>query len=210
MPKIVDPEQRRAAIADAVVGEIVEHGIRAVTLARVAARSGLAIGSVRHYVANFDELLELSLALVQERGAERVRASGVLDETDPAARLAGFVEVLAPTTEEDHRANIVFLEYLALARTEPRLAEYIEAAQVQARKQVGDMLREMLGDAATDDDIRLETMQLMALSDGLALAAEHAGGPYSPDDIHALALRHVERVRAAYPPTSAANIDARP
>nr|WP_255352576.1 MULTISPECIES: TetR family transcriptional regulator [Nocardiopsis] len=35
-----------------MINEITDHGIRSVTLARISTRTGLAIGSIRHYFGN--------------------------------------------------------------------------------------------------------------------------------------------------------------
>ena len=71
MPKQVDPEQRRLLVADAVLDEILENGIQSVTLARIAQRTGLAIGSIRHFFSGFDEVLAFTFEVVVARMRER-------------------------------------------------------------------------------------------------------------------------------------------
>lgn len=57
MPKIVDPGARRRAVADAVLRVIGREGVEGASLRNVAEEAGLAIGSVRHYFRDHDELL---------------------------------------------------------------------------------------------------------------------------------------------------------
>lgn len=49
MPKIVDHEQRRQRLAEAVWALTLAHGLEGVTLRKVAAQAGVSMGLVQHY-----------------------------------------------------------------------------------------------------------------------------------------------------------------
>ncbi|NLZ97477.1 MAG: TetR family transcriptional regulator, partial [Micrococcus sp.] len=49
MPKIVDHEQRRRELAQAIWSIIALRGLSAVTLRSVAAEAGVSMGTVQHY-----------------------------------------------------------------------------------------------------------------------------------------------------------------
>jgi AcrR family transcriptional regulator len=74
MPKVVDPGQRREAIADAVLAVVAREGLSAATLRNVAAEANLAIGSVRHYFDSHDELIIFAAQELDRRISRRVRA----------------------------------------------------------------------------------------------------------------------------------------
>ena len=74
MPKIVDREERRSQVADAAFRVIAGEGLAAVTLQKVATEAGLNIGSVRHYVDNYEELLVFAMRSMVDRVADRLMA----------------------------------------------------------------------------------------------------------------------------------------
>lgn len=61
MPRVVDHEDRRAAISDAVVAIVLADGLGAVTFRSVAARIGASTSVVTHYVGSRDELLAVAV-----------------------------------------------------------------------------------------------------------------------------------------------------
>ena len=98
MPKIVDHEQRRRELAEALWRVIADSGPDAVSIRSVAAEAGLSTGALRHYFQTREELLVFAMDLAEQRVADRVRAH--MAAQDPAAtmveRVAGLVEQLLP------------------------------------------------------------------------------------------------------------------
>ncbi|GAA0622635.1 TetR/AcrR family transcriptional regulator [Kutzneria viridogrisea] len=80
MPKIVDRKQRRDEVAAALWRVAYRDGWSAVSLRRVAAEAGLSLGSVQHYFAGTDDLLNYAVG-------------GVLDALDD--QLVGQLTTLA-------------------------------------------------------------------------------------------------------------------
>jgi DNA-binding transcriptional regulator YbjK len=82
MPKIVDHEERRSRVAEAVCRLIARGGFEAVTLRAVAAEANSSLGAVQHYLKTRDDML---MAALQHIIAQRHHARR---EREPRARLA--------------------------------------------------------------------------------------------------------------------------
>jgi len=67
MPKIVDHEERRRAIASAAVDAIAANGLEGVKLADIAAAAGVTTGAIAHYFPDKDAVLAAALEEVCTR-----------------------------------------------------------------------------------------------------------------------------------------------
>jgi DNA-binding transcriptional regulator YbjK len=74
MPKLVDPDQRRSELAQAVWTVIRRDGLQRASVRNVAREAGLSMGSLRHYFASQSELLCFAMQLVGDRARARVAA----------------------------------------------------------------------------------------------------------------------------------------
>ncbi|RKS08747.1 TetR family transcriptional regulator [Nocardiopsis sp. Huas11] len=101
MPKIVDHEQRRRELTEALWRVIAESGPEAVSIRTVAAEAGLSTGALRHYFQTREELLVFAMRLAEERVTERMIAHQ--SAQDPATtvvdQVAGLAEQLLPLDE---------------------------------------------------------------------------------------------------------------
>ncbi|MFE8910508.1 TetR/AcrR family transcriptional regulator [Streptomyces globisporus] len=201
MPPRVAPEARRELIADAVIHEIAEHGLRSVTLARIAARTGLAIGSIRHYFGDtFREVMRFTLGvLIQRIGRRRATRA-----TDPVSRLVDAISLVAPTTDQERRENSALIEYHVAARTDPELASEIAKASTQGVEAVHTVLREVLADKDVGEEaLRREALLLFTLIEGFSLSSSTLPAPLDQSDVRAVAAMTVQRMRDAYAPIGA-------
>lgn len=98
MPKIVDHEERRRSLAEALWRVIADHGPRAVSIRGVAAEAGLSTGALRHYFQTREELLAFALDLSEERVVQRMEEHGrTFDPEAPMIdRALGFAEQMMP------------------------------------------------------------------------------------------------------------------
>jgi|SRR5690625_1249465 len=110
MPKKVDHQQRRAAMAEALWKVAAYQGLEAVSLSRVAQEAGVSKGRVQHYFPSRDALLDYTATRVQDRVNQRIRAnlhqaSGSIDATR-----AALLGVLPLDTESaiDTRVGFAF------------------------------------------------------------------------------------------------------
>lgn len=198
MPKRVDPDARREQVADAVIEEIVAHGLRAVTLARIAARTGLAVGSIRHYFGDtLREVMRFTLGIVIQRVVRR----DVGLSQEPAIRIVDAIVLAAPTSEQQRKENIAFVEYRVMARTDPEFAADIAAASFAGTQVIRSLLREALGDRRIDEEsLHREALLLFTLVEGFSFSSALSIDPLSEADVRSVVRATLHRLRDAYPP----------
>lgn len=209
MPKIVDPEQRREAIADALFAVIREDGFSKVSLATVADRAGLAIGSVRHFVGTREEMIRFAFDTASARIHERIltRARPLLDgfegeSVSSEARLQTAVDLLCeflPLDDARRDEAVVWIEFEAAARTDPQLAETSQRAAAQLVRLIEVILEsaERRGALADGLDFTVETARLSALLDGLTIRAALHPDLVTPETARRVVAAHLHQLRGA-------------
>ncbi|NJQ04423.1 TetR/AcrR family transcriptional regulator [Streptomyces lonarensis] len=198
MPKRVDPDLRREQVADAVIDEIDAHGLRTVTLARIAARSGLAVGSIRHYFGDtLGEVMRFTLSTLIRRAVNRnPRLSG-----DPATRIADVITFVAPTNEQERKENAALLEYRVMARTDPALAAEVAATASATMAAIRSLLVEALPPGSIEEEaLDREVLHLHSLVEGFSFSAGLSPRPLREEDVRAVAEAAVHRVLRSYAP----------
>ncbi|PCC37741.1 hypothetical protein CIK66_17790 [Brachybacterium alimentarium] len=202
MAQRVDPDARREQIADAVIEEIAAHGLRSVTLARIATRTGLAIGSIRHYFGDtLREVMRFTLGILIQRIVRR----DVELSDDPATRIADVITLAAPTSEQERTENIAFVEYRVLARTDPEFAADIAATSLAGAEAIRSLLRDALDDRTIDEEaLRREALLLFTLIEGFSLSSALSSSPLRETDVRAVVTATMHRLRDAYPPAEKA------
>ncbi|MFJ2173062.1 TetR/AcrR family transcriptional regulator [Streptomyces sp. NPDC087851] len=202
MPKRANPDIRRERVADAVIEEIAAHGIRSVTLARISARTGLAIGSIRHYFGDtVREVMRFTLGVVLQRAASR----GAKMSDDPVARIVDVIAFTAPTSEQERKENIALVEYRVMARTDPELASEIAATSLAGAEVIRSLLRDALADRAIDEEaLHREALLLFALVEGFSFSSALLSAPLNEADVRAVVTATVRRLLDALPPSGEA------
>ncbi|MFI9814386.1 TetR/AcrR family transcriptional regulator [Saccharothrix variisporea] len=196
MPKVVDPEARRRAVAEAVFRVVRAQGLEQASLRNVAEEAGLAIGSVRHYFTDHDELLSFALDELIARVERRVfaRVDEIRDATTSQQRRAGVEELLGellPLDADRHDEAVVWLEFSQAARTRPTLRPAARRLYEGIRMIVGRVL-ERSGVPGEE-----EVERLAALLDGLAVNAVLQPDLMTPAKIRAVLRRHLDGLEAA-------------
>lgn len=92
MPKVVDHEQWRREIAEAVWRVIRRNGVEGASVRTVAEEEGWLAGALRHYFGTQSELLDFAIELAAERIRQRI---GALELTDDPRRAAATLRVAA-------------------------------------------------------------------------------------------------------------------
>ncbi|KIQ18453.1 TetR/AcrR family transcriptional regulator [Rhodococcus sp. MEB064] len=98
MPKLVDHDERRRAIAAATWRLIASKGIDAANMRDIAAAAGYTNGALSHYFSGKDEIVRAAFELVSEATDER--AASVAGDAKGLAALRVLCMEVMPTTAE--------------------------------------------------------------------------------------------------------------
>jgi DNA-binding transcriptional regulator YbjK len=167
VPRIVDHEQRRQEIADALWRVIRRDGFAAASVRTVSAEAGWSTGAIRHYFSSQSELTAFAMATLGERVQARVAQAG--QRVTDLDTLAEFVEEVLPLDAQRRGESEVWLALTAAARTDPALGALAEEAHRGLRSLCESAVRYVAAQAGASLDVRLETDRLHALVDGLAV-----------------------------------------
>ena len=168
MPRVVDHQQRRAELVDAVWQLIIDDGLPGITIRRVAQRSGWSSGAVRHYLPTREAILDAAAQRVSEVIEERVRA--VDASVAPLDGLVGVLAAVLPTEDRIRRASQVWLAFVGQAASDSGIAD----AQGILYRDLNRLLVEVLAVlAASGYDVAggpvAAATELQALVDGLTV-----------------------------------------
>ena len=121
MPKVVDHEQRRRELAEAVWRIVRRDGIDHASVRAVAAESGWSSGSLRHYFPTQNALLGFAMELAYRRFLARLERIGTTAGHREVVRAIAH-EMLAVDDERQAEAAVL-LSFLPRAMVEPTLHE---------------------------------------------------------------------------------------
>ncbi len=172
MPKVVDHEERRAELGEAVWRLASRDGLEAVTLRGVAAEAGWSTGALVHYFADKEELVVFAFRTVADRVMRRVAQAE--EATGDPFELARAMLVEGLPLDRDRQAEVrVWFAFLGLALSRPALARDQRLTYRAWRVRVAERLAEAQerGDLRRDVDPEAEAAALIALVDGLAVQA---------------------------------------
>lgn len=151
MPRVVDHDERRRQIAEALLAVAARDGHESVSSRAVAKELGVATGALWHYFDGFDDVIRAAAAEVTRRTADRIaRAVSGLRGLDRLDALMREVLPVDETTRTEARIVVGFWGRLAtLAPTAdagaPTLATW------------HDTMRDALREAVEDGELREDT-----------------------------------------------------
>jgi len=126
MPKIVDVEQRRRQLVEAVWALAVRGGIEQVTLRKVADEAGVSMGHVQHYYASMQALISDALdRAVRAVNANIENAISAVDDAGPEAVLRACLHALISPDEESARLMRFSLAVAGRAVSDPTMARVL-------------------------------------------------------------------------------------
>jgi TetR/AcrR family transcriptional regulator, transcriptional repressor of bet genes len=172
MPKVVDHDERRAELREAVWRLVERDGLQAVTLRGVADEAGCSTGALVHYFADKEELLLFAFRTVADRVMRRV-AEAEETTTDPLALARAMLMEGLPLDAERRAEVRVWFAFLGLALTQPALERDQRLTYRAWRQRVAERLSaaQEQGLARGDFDPGAEAAALVGLIDGLAVQA---------------------------------------
>ncbi|WP_346200382.1 TetR/AcrR family transcriptional regulator [Caldifermentibacillus hisashii] len=168
MPKIVDHDNRKKAIAEATWQVILEQGMKGATVRNIARKAGLSLGALRHYFSTQEELLIYAMDLVKERVTERVEKIA-LKNLPPKEMVLQMLLEIVPTNETTRAEMEVWLEFVLYFRNKGNRESQNDGILEGIQKLLDSLDRARFLKNEIDKD--LETERLCALIDGLAIHA---------------------------------------
>lgn len=197
MPKVVDHEERRRELAEAVWRIVQRDGIDHASVRAVAAESGWSSGSLRHYFPTQDSLLGFAMELAYRRFIARFER---IDATSLGNRelLRAIAHEILALDEERGVEAAVLLSFLPRAMVEPSLHElerygtrelYTEVARVLAAAEEAGELRDGLVPMKA-------ARRFIALIDGLNIHHQLGPDELTVDDMVEAVDEHLDTVFA--------------
>jgi AcrR family transcriptional regulator len=192
VPKLVDHEERRRELGDAVWRVIRSRGVDGASIRTVAQEAGWSPGALRHYFSTQSELLTFAMQMVVERIEARV--SALEPPADPRRAVEQRLHELLPLDKERRAENEVWLAFAGRALVDPQLrARHVEVDEELRRACLGAL--EQLGSGGRlrqGLDLALEAERLHGLLDGLALHTAMRPDRMSPELIRSVLARHLD------------------
>jgi AcrR family transcriptional regulator len=197
MPKIVDHEERRAELRDAVWRLASREGLEAVTVRGVADEAGCSTGALVHYFADKEDLLLFAFRTVADRVMRRLAAAEEA-ETDPLELARTMLLEGLPLDRERQAEVRLWFAFLGLALTRPALARDQRLTYRAWRQRVAERLADAKEQGLVRADVDPETQAaaLVGLVDGLAVQATFEPRVLSADRQLALVDACLDQLRA--------------
>jgi len=197
MPKLVDPQERRRELAEAVWRVIRRDGLEHASVRNVAREADLSMGSLRHYFGSQNELLTFALRMVMDRIETRISALPPIP--DPRERAARVLAELLPLDAERRAENEVWLAFTAKSMVDPELGALRDEGWAALRSGCGALVDALLPARATRASRELETDRLHALVDGLAVHAATRPSHVTAARMRAVIAAHVDALASTRP-----------
>lgn len=186
MPKLIDHDERRIAIAEAAWRIVRRHGVAGVSVRAVATEAALATASLRAAFPTQTVLLAFCFELVVERVGQRI--ASLPDPDDARERAENTMLEVLPLDDERFAEMQVWLAFTAASLAEPPLASIYADGHDALRKLCNRVVRPLV----TRERLALETDRLHALVDGLALHLVARDDPTAPVDARSVLAAHFD------------------
>lgn len=190
---MVDPEQRRLDLAEAVWRVIRREGLEGASVRAIAREADLSMGSVRHYFSSQSEMRAFAMRLVMDRVTERLDRLGT--SRTPRARAEAMLLELLPLDEDRQAEDEVWLAFAARSLVDPALQPLRDEGYDQIRAICRRCVRLLMGDGQRRE-VELETDRLFALLDGLAVHAAMRPDHTDPKLMRRVLAHHLDTIEA--------------
>lgn len=194
MPKIVDHDERRRVIVEALWRVVARDGAHEVSVRHVAAEAGMPKSSIGHYVGTMPQLMGLAVDQLVQENTEYLLSLDLLDmDPDKATEV---LYSLVPVSERRRHMSGVWLLLASQAGADAEFAEVLHRLNASVADGLGDLLRGMREQGMVDSrrDIDAEVRRLHALIDGLALQCMTDSSLRSETDVRAILRDEVARL----------------
>lgn len=165
----IDPAQRRDEIVAATWGLLVDGGVEAATMRRIATAADATTGRVTHHFASRTEVLVAALVEVDRRRQVRIGHHAGLDAVDQLRSV--LIDYMPLDTFRLHEQRV----WMALSSTGiPELRDEVGRQQAEWDRRVEDLVSAVRGPIRDSDLVPMMLGAVVAgLSQRLALDATH-------------------------------------
>ncbi len=172
MPRRVDPEERRQAIAEAVYRLIGERGWEAVTLRDVASTAGISMGQVQHYFTTKTDMLLFALSHMRDRVLARLdrRMAALPQPVSLRDQMRATIGVMLPLDEPGRQEAAVNVAFFSAATATPGYAHLLRDGYARQVAYATAQLTAAAADGLLNEDVdpAREAAALYYLVQGLA------------------------------------------
>jgi AcrR family transcriptional regulator len=176
VPKVVDHDERRAAVVEATCQVIARAGLEGATMRAIASEAGCSTGLVTHYFHNKDEIILASVSHVF--GKARRRASAELEKDGPPLEILEHILLDSlPLNETSLLEWRVWLVFWGRAYINVDLVREQKRAYAERVATIRNLLTKAQTQGTIDStmDIAATTFETLAVVDGLGIQ-----GVFSP------------------------------
>lgn len=194
MPKIVDHDERRRVIVEALWRVVARDGAHEVSVRHVAAEAGMPKSSIAHYVGTMPQLMGLAVDQLIQDNTDYVLSLDLLSlDPDKAAEV---LYTLIPVSERRRHMSGVWLLLVSQAGAEAEVGDVLHRLNASVAEGIGDLLQGMRQQGMVDSrrDIDVEVRRLHALIDGLALQCMTDPALRSEADVRAILSDEIARL----------------
>ena len=192
MPKIVDHDERRREIAQAVLRLVAREGVRGASLRSVADEAGCSTGTINHYCGDKQALLLVALREATRVVAERMASIQRLKSGDD--RIQALLEAGMPLDDERAATCRIFYHLSAEGITDAELRAELAGYYAEWRRAVRTAVEDVQRNG------RFTSFDAVTLADSLVGLAEGLGiqGIFDWGTMHPKRLRRdlADMVRA--------------
>lgn len=189
MPKVVDHDQRRREIVEAIWAVIVRQGLMNATMREIAKEAGYSSGILVHYFSDKADLM------VQAMQAAHREVHHILDESPNYRRLTGlealreYLLACLPLDERRRMLAAVEIAFWGEAIGNPELLAVNDTETEAFNGRVRARLEEAerAGELASTVSIAAAVRSLRVLMDGLSVqSVVYAGAPSADEQVEML------------------------
>jgi AcrR family transcriptional regulator len=183
MPKLVDHDARREAIAEALWRVAERDGVEAISMRAVAAEAGWSTGVVAHYFSGKDDLLAFAFRLAGDRAGARSRRRAAAAR-GPLRALRALLAEYLPTDDERRLEARIWFGFLDRAAALPAMGEAVRRAYAAWDDAVRARIiaAQRAGAVPVHRDPGAEAVALIALVDGITVQALASPERLAPRD----------------------------
>lgn len=197
MRHVVDHDERRNALAEAVFAVIRRDGINAASVRAVAAEAGWTRGVIAHYFKDRDDLLLYAYRLAIRNTCDLVREAS--KDMSPLEALAFALCRMLPVDDSSAINFQIWLGFMGRVADEPDLGRSVLHEHQDLRALVGELALRWIDSEARSVDVSVDelTEELFVHIDGLGVTAALNPSRYSPTrlqaDVQAYLESHLRR-----------------